>query len=308
MAIISECTFKDFELLKSKEVVLDYSSIGDSQTCFFEIPVFTDGVGTDTYKNDFTTSLLPLSNRYTSPAIYLEVETSCDNWTQVAQLNDSTYGTYYNSFTDLSTWIGYKIEWYKVYNLQGAGCYRIRQEYTDVVDSSIKVRYSFKYNLKLYNDNLADETTKVKYTIRGGKIGSTLDQAEVIDYKSNIWEREVRLPYSFFGFPTGEYTREFVRYKNGAQVNTINDSVESYEWIVKKIPYQLHRELAITMLFCEEIFISDYNSSNPNTDKYNQFRVTPTSNYEPNWNTYTPYASVQLTVKPYFENIRRKRC
>lgn len=309
MAIISECAYADLVLLKEKEVVLDYSSIGDGQTCRFELPVFAfPSDTTNEYKNDFTTSLLPLSNRYSSPAIYLEVETGCDTWTQVAQLNDSTYGTYYNSFTDLSTWIGYRIDWYKVYNLEGVGCYRIRQEYTDITDASTKIRYSFKYNLKLYTDGLADRTTKVKYVIRGGKIGSTLSQEEVIDYKSNIWNREIRLPFSFFGFPTSEYTREFVRYKNGAQVWTLNESIEQYQLICRKLPFQLHRELSITMMLADEIYISDYNEGNPNSDKYNAFRVVPTSNYEPTWTTYTPYGGVQLTFKPYFENLRKKRC
>ena len=309
MAIISECTYQDFELLYGKEVVLDYSNIGNAQTCEFELPVFAyPSDTTDTRRNDFTTSLLSLTNRYNTPEFYLEVyNTTTCAWVEVAQLTDSTYGEYF-TFTSRPKWAGYRVDWYKVYNLEGVGCYRIRQEYTDVTDAVVKINYSFKYNLKLYSDNLADRTTKIKYTLRGGKIGSVQNQEEVIDYKDVIWDRELRLPSSFFGLPTSEFTREFVRYKNGAQVWVTDEQIQSYQYIVKKVPFQLHRELSITMMQCDEIYIWDYNSSNPNTDKYDAFRVIPTSNYEPNWTTYTPYASVQLTFKPYFENLRRKRC
>ena len=58
----------------------------------------------------------------------------------------------------------------------------------------------------------------------------------------------------------------------------------------------------------DELFLYDYNLGNPNTDMYNRFRVVKSSNYEPKWNLYNPYASVELTFKPYFENLRRKRC
>ena len=180
MAIISECTYQDFELLYSKEVVLDYSSIGDAQTCSFELPVFAYTADTtDTYRNDFTSSLLTLSNRYSTPEFYLEeYNTTTCAWVEVAQLTDSTYGEYF-TFTSRPKWAGYRIDWHKVYTLNGVNCYRLRQEYTDVIDAAVKINYSYKYNLKYYSDNLADKTTKIKYVIRGGKIGSTQKQEEV---------------------------------------------------------------------------------------------------------------------------------
>lgn len=136
--IISECAFQDFELLKSKEVVVDNSSIGLANECKFELPVFAfPSDTTDTYKNDFTASLLGLSNRYSTPEFYLEVEGACDVWTTVAQLNDSTYGTFFPSLQ--TGWSGFQVAWHKVYTLEGVGCYRIRQEYTDITTSVINV-------------------------------------------------------------------------------------------------------------------------------------------------------------------------
>jgi hypothetical protein len=307
MAIISECTTELFTLLKSKEVVIDNSTIED-KNCRFELPVFAyTSDTTDTYKNDFTSSLLALSNRYNTPELYLEKEDSCDSWTEIAQLTDSTYGEYF-TFTAQPNWIGYRIDWHLVYTLEGVGCYRIRQEYTDITDSSTKVNYSFKYNLNLYTDGLADKTTKIKYIIRGGIIGSTQDDSETIDYKNIIWEREIRLPLSYFGNESSEFTREYVRYKNGAQVWTQDDQVETIQYNARRVPYTLHRELKITAMQSDEIYISDYNESNPNESKYDAKRVIPTSDYSPVWGSYTPYAPISLTFSPYYKNLERKRC
>jgi hypothetical protein len=307
MAIISECTFTDFELLKSKEVVIDNSSIGLSNECSFELPVFAfPSDTTNTYKNDFTSSLLALSNRYSTPRFFLEVEDSCDNWSEVSELTDSTYGVYYSEASLQTNWRGFKIEWYKVYNLEGVGCYRIRQEYTDVTDASIKINYSYKYNLKLYSDNLADKTTKMTYTINGGKIGSTLDDAEVIDYGSIIWKREIRLPVSFFGFESSEYSREYTRYKNGGQVWTQDEQIETIQFNARRVPYSLHREIKITALQADELYLSDYNQGNVTT--YDHKRVIHSSDYSPVWASYATYAPVGLTFQPYYENLRRKRC
>ena len=184
--------------------------------------------------------------------------------------------------------------------MQGVGCYRIRLEYTDVITAEIKVEYSYRYNLALFNENLADKTTKIEYRIDGGKIGSTQTD-EVINYRTDSWSREIRLPNSFFGFESSEYSREYTRYKNGAQVWIEDSQTESINFNAKRLPYPLHRELKITALQADIIYISDYNLGNVTT--YDQKRVVPTSNYEPNWNLYNTYSSVELTFKPYFEPL-----
>ena len=310
MVIISECTFTDFELLKSKEVVIDNSSIGLANECTFEIPQFAyPSDTTDTYRNDFASSLLALSNRYSTPRFFLEIEDSCDNWSFVSELTDNTYGIYYSESDLQSNWRGFKVEWYKVYNdtiNAGVGCYRVRQQYTDLTDSSTKINYSYKYNLKLFNENLADKTTKLTYTINGGKLGSTQSDEEVIDYGSVVWDKEIRLPNSILFGESSEFTRETTRYKNGGQTPIEDSQVETIQYNARQVPYSLHREIKITALQCGELYISDYNKGNVTT--YNRKRVRASSEYAPIWATYATYAPVGLTFEPYFQNLRRKRC
>ena len=49
-----------------------------------------------------------------------------------------------------------------------------------------------------------------KSVINGGKTGYVDNDKFVLNYKSEIWEREVRLPNSFFGFESSEYTKESI--------------------------------------------------------------------------------------------------
>ena len=308
MPIISECTFQKFTRLEDVEVVQDYSSIGAANECTFELPVFAYPSNiTDTYRNDFTSTLVQINNRYSNPKMFLEVETSCGEWLEVSELTiANTYGTYY-TFTSKPDWAGYKLDWYLVYNLEGVGCYRIKQTYLNTIENTTEIRYGYKHNLKLFNENLADKTTKITYTIGGGKIGNVSDDEKVVNYKDVVWQREIRLPASFFGFESSEYTIESTRYKNGGQTQTKNNQIETLQFNVKRLPYSLHRALKVEMMQCGNIEISDYNLSNP-FKFYDHKRVKPNSDYSPTWTTHNSYSPVQLEFNPYYENLQRKLC
>jgi len=311
MTIISECTFANFDLIKSKDVVTDNSSIGKANECKFTLPVFAYPTDiADTWRNDFTSSLLSLSNRYSAPKIFLEKESSCDNWTEITQLTDDTYGTYF-PIASIDGWIGYKVQWHLVNSINGLGCYRLRQEYTDLTDSSTKISYSYKYNLRLFSEVIADKTTKITYTVNGGLLGDPKDDKNKINYQGITWEREVRLPQSFFGFESSEFAREFTRYLDGGQVHILDDQVETILFNARRLPYSLHRELKTIALQSDIILMSDYNLDNPSTIAgvpYDHKRVNCSSSYEPTWNTNNTYAGVNLTFEPYYQNLRRKRC
>ena len=107
---------------------------------------------------------------------------------------------------------------------------------------------------------------------------------------------------------SSEFSREFVRYKNGEQVWTQDEQVETIQFNARRLPYSLHKEFKVFLLQSDRIEISDYNKSNPNPEKYNFKRMVCTSNYEPKWNSHSTYAGIELTFKPYYENYLRKRC
>jgi hypothetical protein len=217
----------------------------------------------------------------------------------------TTYGTSY-SFAG-SNWVGFKLDWYLVYNNEGVGIYRIRQEITNIQTLAVEISYGYRFNLRLWNENLADKTTKLTYTVNGGKMPNVLNDKRMINYNDIVWEREIRLPSSFFGFESSEYTIESTRYKNGGQQQTKNEQIQTIKYNAKKLPYSLHNEIRSTALQCGELYISDYNLGNPKK-YYDHFRVKLASDYSPTWGTYNTYAPVQLEFNPYYENLRRKLC
>jgi len=307
MANTSESSFKDFELLQGDELPPDLSCIGTANECVFELPAFAYPSDiTDTWRNDFAAPLVTINNKYKDAEIYLEVLTGC-TWSEVAELDSSnTYGTYFGAWTDFD-WVGYKLDWYLVYNLEGVGIYRIRQDITNIQTLTVSSSYGYRYNLKLWNENLADRTTKLTYKVNGGKMPNVLKPKRMIDYKGITWEREIRLPDSFFGFESSEYTIESTRYKNGGQQQTKNEQIQTIKYHCKKLPYSLHNMLRSDALQCGELYISDYNLGNPKK-YYDHFRVKLSSDYSPTWTTYNSYSPVQLEFNGYYENLRRKLC
>ena len=305
MANVSECSYKDFELLLGEELPPDLSCIGGGNECTFVLPAFAyPSDTTDEWRNDFAAPLVMINNKYSTPELYLEVMTDCV-WTEVAELTSSnTYGTY-SSFSN--GWIGYKLDWYLVYNVNGAGTYRLREEKTNIQTTTVSISYGYRYDLKLFTSNQADGTVKMTYKVGGGKMPNILKPKRMINYGTIKWEREMRLPNSFFGFESSEYTIESTRYKNGGQKQIKNLQIQTISFHSKKLPYTIHEEIRSTALQCGNLHISDYNLSNPKK-YYDHFRVKLASDYSPTWTTYNSFSPVQLEFNPYYENLQRKEC
>jgi hypothetical protein len=305
--IIKESTFQDFELLTEKVVVLDLSAIGKAYECSFPMLAFAYPSDTsDTYKNDFIAPLFPLTNSQINPHLYLEKKNEDCTWTEIQELTDTTYGDPKAIYNTNTNWIGTHIDAWKVYNTNGSGCYRIRLEYDNIVAGDTEIVYSYRYEVKLWNENLADETTRMTYTVEGGKLGDEFKDDTVINYNTSIWTRQIRVDGIFGYKPSMSYETEYTRYKNGAQVYTDNNGVEKYPYLLKGLPFSLHMEVSKTVMLSDKIIIDDYNIENVN--QWQNKQVTRTSGYEPNYDKYVSFSSVELEFSQYFENNRRKRC
>lgn len=314
MVVISEIQKQDIELLNSTVVVEDYSSIGKDFECAYTMKAFywTDDVN-DTDKNDFTAPLYTLNNSQINASLYLEKRSECCEWVEMSQLNDNTYGYAYGSshdpnqqFNTNTSWIGYHIDWWKVYNQHGEGYYRTRLEYDNLPSAETQIRYSYTYQLLEYSDDRADHTTRFNYKIKGGKVGDEKSDEIVINYNTTIWERQFRVRGIFGYSDSMNYEAEYTRYRSGAKVYTDNNGVEFYQCQLKGIPYSLHREFKKTMVFADEIIISDYNIDN--IYQWKNKRVIRSGDYEINYDRFVSYYPATIEFSQYFENLRRKRC
>ena len=306
MASESKEVFKQqCKVLFEKIVIRDLSAIGKENECDFSIPVFCFPDPDDKYRNDFTAPLVPLNNSQINGKIFIEKENADCTWSEISELNDNTYGT---PFSDGSRpdWVGYNLEWLKVYNLHDVGCYRLRLEWDDFISGETQVEYSFRYKLRLFNENLADETVRFTYTIQGGIRGSQWEDTQLIDYGSIVWTRQIRFKGIFGHSDSQEYTTETVRYENGANEWIEDFSVEKYDAVFKSAPHSLHTEIKKTILHADIIIVDDYNINNIN--EYVNKRVLRDSNYEPQYDKWTSYSPVEVRFSQYYQNTRSKRC
>lgn len=239
--------------------------------CVGALPVFGDLFSDDLQNNDFS-SVLALQ----FPGRTVEYFLLNENCEEIAQLNDSTYGTYYPPFVSFpiasgytflqSRYVGYKLEWQKVLNLHGVGTYKIKQK-TTFPDLTVEEECSCLFELLQYSNSFANETVRIETTQNGYIIG------EGLDYTNINWTEQIRIP-GFFGNKQRRLEQDNYLDKN-RRTTQIQDSLiheftlEPYFW-----PDCLRDEID-SILLANQILISDYNLSN--TDDLKNISVIPTS-------------------------------
>lgn len=311
---VKEVFNQDFKILHPIIIIKDLSSIGKEHECDFQVKVFAHLADTtDIYKNDFTAPLISLNNSQPNAKLFLEKQGACD-FTQIAQLNDDTYGYEFGTVDDPDIqfngnrpdWIGYHIDWHNVLTIDGAGCYRIRLEFDDFITGATSIEFSYTYDLKPYSDDLADGTSRYTYGIFGGVRGSQFKDDEIIDYGTVKWTRQIRVE-GVFGYSDGQsYTSEYLREQSGAQKWLQDSSIETYQADLKGLPSSLHQEFKKVVLHADSIIVDDYNEFNIN--EYVNKRILRDSDYEPDYDRFVSYSSVILQFTQYHQNIRNKRC
>ena len=89
-------------------------------------------------------------------------------WNDVANLNDNTYGTFYNfgSLIPYNNYSGYLIDWSLVLNLLGMGKYRfiVRDLILNIPDNDL---LSFPFVLRTFNCDIVDLTVRIETTFKG---------------------------------------------------------------------------------------------------------------------------------------------
>jgi hypothetical protein len=238
--------------------------------CVGALPVFGDLTSDDPQNNDFTSFL-----GFQFPGTTVEYFLLDENCQEIATLNDYTYGAYYtqgflsesNGFTFFqSNYIGYKLEWQKVLQLNGPGGYKIKEK-TTYSDLTTSEECSCFFELCQYSDERADETVRIETTQNGNTISPGLE------YLGVNWQEQIRIP-GFFGNKQRRLEQDnyLDRNRNTTQIqdSLIHEfTLEPYFW-----PDCLREEID-SILLANEILISDYNLLN--TDNLKNISVIPTS-------------------------------
>jgi len=267
--------------------------------------VFTDNIGTDSFKNDITAVMFKYPATYSAITLILQQNIS-GAWTDVDTLNDNTNGVFYAygfiEDEDGNKYIRYELNWYLIYGINGEGTFRVKTVETSVFGTTNN--YSSEYCLSLYHANFADGTIKIEFYNNGLK-GDFSDPTSFFDYSDLNLYNSIRLQ-GIFGFDSSEYEREFVEYDNGKRQWIKDEQQVNYILKLKPIDAITHNFVKIEVLQSDEIFITDYNKNNPN--RHIQTPVIVDGSYEPRWNVAVKKASVDVKFKFAFNNLRKKRC
>jgi hypothetical protein len=272
--------------------------------------VVAESVFTSDLNNDKSGEIFFVSDAFSNAVMKLEKEIN-HVWTEVATLNNTTYGTYlaYGSFTNQfdEKPTGYVINWRSVLVAGGSfgeGRYRIKCTLTPLFGSPV-IKYSrFEWDLRAYTPYRVQETVRVEFWQNGLKGDPTSDLRKR-DFGTLNWYNQIRLANSRFGKDIGTFTRESVRYQNGLDQWLEDFQVEEYILNVGQSTNVFHRYLRIDMMQADKIQITDYTAANP-TEHINRL-VKPNSNYEPRWNVGSKKASVEIRFKQMYQNLQNRR-
>lgn len=172
---------------------------------------------------------------------------------KVADLNNNTYGTFFNGFASGSAeqqlYVGYLLDWLLVFNAFGGGTYTVVAE-LNIIGISTTVT-SRVFNLTVYSDVLADGTVRIESVQNGNIFGNQFDFTDL------NWYQSLRLP-AIFGNPTPTF--ETTDYMTSTHKRVQNKAKMGREWTLntKLISWEVVEILVYNKLLGNSILVTDY--------------------------------------------------
>ena len=282
--------------------------------CCYENIVFgttPGGATVDLYENDVNTFLvnyqiagiLSIGGTVT----WTLQEKVNGTWTDIASLNNQTYGVYYaiNSLP-IKTYTMVELDWGKVLDAFGEGVFRVKALATNLSYSSPCI-ISEAFCLREYSCKLADKTVKFE-ALMTGKIGDINTDGKVFDLCGFTLYDSIRIP-AFFGYETTEYDETLLEYGTGLIERVRDEAIQKFQFKTRArgLPKPTLDRLKIYAFMCDNLKVSDYNYNNSD---YNIRRknVIKAGGFAPNYKTTNRMASVTVDFKEGIEQVIKSKC
>lgn len=287
----------------------------------FTLPVFADLTCTDGYHNDLNQWVFQYSGSYDpiqSKDFNLQ-QLINGTWSNVAVLNDSTYGSTILTLRTCNAPVnygGYQLNWNLVLQNLGEGTYRFNVSGI----GSNKVVYCLQsppFCLKQFDCHAADGMVKFETINTGGNYGSVTSQGQswslcCVDPNTGdntplSFIDSIRF-YAMFGYETADLQRDYVKYAPGVINKVRDEAIKNFTLKTSQLPMWLHQRLYAYALMSDQLFVSDYNINNSD---YNikHFWVVADSNYTPKYSGSTRYSKIlDLKFKEGQQFVFRDRC
>lgn len=293
------------------------------QACCYENIVFgvVGGPNAPTYEQDFNTFLINFPLATVNPLVSVTMilqKLIASVWTDLATLTGSTYGRHYplNGFSSHKSYTGYAINWGKVLNLHGTGCYRFKiiselsqddvgVELPPVLQSC---QVSELFRLYAFDCKLAHQTVKFESTI-SGKIGDINADGKIFDLCDIAWYDSIRFR-GFFGYETTpEYLEVLHEFQNGKMNRVRDEAIQKFKLITHLLPKWLHDRFKTYALMANKLLVSDYNINNSDYAII-QKSVIKDGGYEPDYKdkNWRRLARVEVNFKEAVQSVIKSNC
>lgn len=260
--------------------------------CDYEQSVFAF-IGGEDYQNDKSSFLF--SKKVPTDKIAFELY---KNGSKVADLDDSTYGEYVASYTEQPLYTSFILYWEKVLlnPLFGVGIYTVKVQKTILGNSD--TLESVKFNLRIYNDQLADGTLKIQAVHNGNHLSG-------FNYKNLVeggWIEEYRLSGQIDSITPVSET-DVYRSNDNKQYQI--KARENKELVVSfnPLPFEAwERLLFIDVMATEKLLITDYNLIRNSSKKSDSFITYDLIKNEVEKEDYPQKSSFKITFGMRNEN------
>lgn len=261
--------------------------------CKYTEKAFASPSDDDLYKKDFSDFLF----RKISPSDTIELEL-LRYGSKVDDLNDDDLGVYYPSFSAQPLYVGYVIDWTKVFNLYSGGTYVIRAKMNILgVEQVIDSR---QFHLSIFDEGEALRTVKIRSIQNGNIESSEFDYTNLIE---GGWVSYRRIRGLFGNVrPTLERDQYLDAARNITQIQDqiTNEYTLTLERLSEKEIFNFFNQ----NLLANEIFITDYNKIEISKD-YIDFPVVPENpddfNYSPNGR-----GDISITFRDRRQNVLKR--
>lgn len=232
--------------------------------CDFEEKVFADEEN-DGIKNDFSDFLFKKIT--SSDTILIEL---LKKDIVVAQINDDSYGLYYDGFDNQPLYVGWQADWTKIFQSFSGGRYQIRVTTSILGDESIFLSRYFRLNT--FDVLSADKTVKIESFQSGNIENSEFDFTGLVD---GGWRSSIRLNDSQFGKMQPGLERDIYQDTSYRDVQNRDAVNREFKLESNLVPESIYDRITTKDLLGNHILITAYDVLQEL--KYEKFAVVPES-------------------------------
>ncbi len=238
--------------------------------CDFEEKVFADD-DNDGIKNDFSDFLFKKITA--SDTIVIEL---LKKDVIVAQINDDTYGTYYDGFSNQPLYVGWQADWTKIFAVLSGGRYQVRVTTTILGEESVFLSRYFRLNT--FDILSADKTVKIESFQNGNLQNSEFDFTGLIE---GGWRSSIRLNKSKFGMMSPTMERDIYQDSSYREIQNRDEVIREFKLVSNLVPESIYDRLTTKDFLGNQILITSYNVLQEL--KYEKFPVVAENYNEPRY-------------------------